>query len=434
MLTSDDWAYRAVALMRLARFEGEGVAQLANNALSDAAWQVRCFAIATAHQQGLTIAPEQFTNEDDARVLRTAVRFGYNVPEETLNAATTRLLRMRTVDALLLGIELGAASPSEGIRADASKRTGRLIANMSPQIAAMISRRLARVLQLDRAPATLIEWQRWAASQPRDYQLPRPQLRDQAQPSLIALADAETFLQLRDYLGSLRQRDLEMVIVLDATNSMTPVIDAVKADVDALMLFLTDISSTMRLGLLAFRDHDNPGRLVEAHQFSTDLESLRNFLFGLATPGGATFPEAVLDGLAACRKFEWADAAEREIILIGDAPPHDKDGSEVRSLLEWYVQQGLSVHAVHVPMQWPNGYLASLTPTERNEREFWLSQYNINTRAVFADIALIGGGHLVELTDSSQNTLVRSIMKLTIQPDFWPYFDAFYDVYLELCR
>jgi hypothetical protein len=437
MLRSSDWAFRALALMRLERYEGGDVNTMIASSLADeSSWQVRSFAIRSAHSHGLAIDAARYALEADARVIRTAIQHGVAVPDEVVDRIALEMLNTKTVDALLIGIEIAAASDDDKIRRNAGKRTLTLIRNMDASVGAVVARRLAAAVQLDPAPSNLLQWRAWVSAQSDDYQLPRPAPPPIPDPrvSLIAQADEETFIRLRDYLGSLRQRDLEMVICLDATNSMTPVIDAVKADVDGLILFLSDISQTLRLGLLAYRDHDNPGKLIEAHPFTTDLASLRNFLFGLSTPGGATYPEAVLDAINACRQYPWREESERQIILIGDAPPHEKDESDLRRLLDFFRQQGFFVHAVHVPMEHPPGALERMTAPQAQQQELWRQEYNLSTQRVFQEIANYGGGRLVELDTSSRSELVRSVMKLTIDREWHPYFDEFYDAYLALCR
>ncbi len=435
MLAADDWAFRALGLMRLDRYLAPEITDWLTAALSDSAWQVRCFAIRHAWRANMSIDPTLFAEEGDARVIRALLQHGNAVDPLIVNQLTEDLLKTRTVDALLMGIEIGASATDEDVREHAAERALHLVRNMNAQVGAVVSRRLAMALRLDPAPQNLQQWRAWLSAVPREVRLPatQPPTRH-ADLSAIASADAETFTRLRDYLGVLRQRDLEMVLAIDATNSMMPMIDQVKADVDALILFLSDVSSTMRLGLLAYRDTDNPGKLVEGHPLSTDLESLRKFLFGLQTPGGATYPESVLAGLHACREFEWSREAEREIIIIGDAPPHDSEKSEVRALLEWFREQGVTVHAVHVPMEWPPGFVEQLNPNVAAEREQWRAEYNLGTQQVFQEMANFGGGQLVELNLDSQNDLVCSVMKLTIEPEWWAYFDEFYDGYLELCR
>jgi hypothetical protein len=435
MLAADDWAFRALGLMRLDRYRTEDGQAFVTDALDDPAWQVRCYAVRHAWRAGVPVDPARFAQEEDARVIRALLQYGVSVDPATVNTLTERLLKTRTVDALLMGIEIGAAATDPEVRAHASERAVILVRNMNAQVGAVVTRRLAAVVGLEPEPRNLEEWRAWLMSLPDDWRLPSPTPPTVASElSVIAAADAEAFARLRDYMGVLRQRSLEMVLAIDATNSMMPVIDQVKADVDSLILFLTDVSSTMRLGLLAYRDTDNPGKLVEGHPLSTDLESLRNFLFGLQTPGGATYPESVLSGLQGCRQFEWSEEAEREVIIIGDAPPHDYDKSEVRSLLEWFRGQGFTIHAVHVPMEWPPGALDRMNENVAQQQEQWRAEYNLSTQQVFQEMANFGGGQLVQLDLASQNDLVRSVMKLTIDRQWWTYFDEFYDGYLDLCR
>lgn len=417
MLEADDWAFRALGLMRLDRYRADEIGRFLTEALSDPSWQGRCYAIRHAWRAGVAIDPAAFAGEQDTRVIRALVQHGVTVDPLVVNELTERLLKMRTVDALLMGIEIGAAATDEDVREHASQRALTLVRNMNAQIGAVVTRRLAAAVGLETAPRNLEQWRAWLMTVPNDWRLPQP--RPPRRPNTLTLmagADAESFARLRDYMGLLSRRDLEMALAIDSTSSMAPVIDEVKAGVDGLLLFLTDISASARLGLLAYRDTDNPGKLVEGHPLSTDVESLRNFLFGLQTPGGATLPESVLAGLHGCRQFEWSEQAEREIIIIGDAPPHEKDKSEVRSLLEWFSSQGFTVHAVHVPSGSGD------------------SQYALETQMVFQQMANFGGGQLVQLDVSSQDDLVRSVMRLTIEKQWWPYFDEFYDSYLELCR
>ncbi len=61
-----------------------------------------------------------------------------------------------------------------------------------------------------------------------------------------------------------------------------------------------------------------------------------------------------------------------------------------------------------------------------------VEDHNPLTDKAFSEIARLGGGDKVTLEDSAD--LVPSIMHLTIEKDWWPPFDQFYDLYLDLCR
>jgi hypothetical protein len=285
------------------------------------------------------------------------------------------------------------------------------------------------------APQTSPEWQTWLRQQGKNFAL-EPAITQQraslnAKPPMIAELEDETFTRLLDYLGSLRQRTLDLVICMDATASMIPMVNQARAGVDSLILFLNDISREMRLAFIAYRDHDNPPAW-DWHPFTKDIQSIRKYLFDLRITGGADYPEAVLDGLTACTDLKWNKQAERQIILVGDAPPHERDVYRVRALLESMRDDGIMVQAVHVPMKYPENHLTRVPVSQVDQSDEWLKTYNITTGEMFAEIANVGGGRKTELTDAEE--LVPSIMHFTIEEAWWPAFDEFYEMYVGLCR
>jgi hypothetical protein len=433
LLKSPDWPIRVFALLRLERYRGDEVTGFIRSALSDEAWQVRCFAIRQAHRASIKISEEQFAQESDPRVIRAAMRHGIKLPHAQVETITTRLLRIKGVDELMLGLEIAAACDNPVIRADAAKRAARIIQNMDDSIAALISRRLALLLNAVPAPETAAQWQQWLRLHRDRLELSRAG--DSTSPAaarpIIADLDDEAFTRLLDYLGGLRQRDLDLVIVMDATSSMIPMINQARAGVDAMILFLGDISRQMRLAFVAYRDRDNLP-VWDGHPFTGDVASIRNYLFSLRITGGADLPEAVLDGMNACAELEWNKKAERQIVLVGDAPPHAEEIYRVRALVESYRDSGITTHAVHVPMVHQEEYLRSLTPERVVQEQEELKAYNTTTSATFAEIAAAGGGKKAEMTEAQQ--LVPQIMHFTLEEAWWPVFDEFYDIYVQLCR
>jgi hypothetical protein len=306
---------------------------------------------------------------------------------------------------------------------------------MNDATAARVSRRLAVLFDVHPPPRSAIQWGQWLHARGNEISF-APTDSDRTSGLLgvepvVARMDLETFAQLRDYLTALRQRNLELVVVMDATASMRPMIHEAAAGVESLILYLNDVSLEMRLAMVAYRDHDNPP-VWEGHRLTSDVDSVRNFLYGLEITGGADYPEAVLEGLSACAELEYARHAERQIVLVGDAPPHEDDLYQVSELLQSFRNRGIVTHTVHVPMEYPAGYLRQLNPPAQSRARVWLQEYNGRTQATFAEIARLGGGHHVELTGADQ--LVPSIVHCTIQEAWWSAFDEFYALYLELCR
>lgn len=422
LLEAPDWPLRVFALLRLERFSGKAVEQHIDKHLQDDAWQVRCFALRQAHQMGITVTRERLENETEPRVIRTALRYGVALDEKLITRGVKKLLRMRDIDQLLLGIEIAAASDVESLRTEAARRLARFIANMSDSVSTRVSRRLARVVGLPQTPSGVSQWRAWYRANRKTFSLTPPASQQPAEIepfTQVAEMEADTFSRLLDYLDFLRQRDLELVIVMDFTASMLPMINQARAGVDSLILFLNDISRSMRLGFVAYRDHDNEP-VFEQHDLTDNVRSVRDFLFNLPISGGEDYPEAVLDGMTACGGMEWNRNATRQIILVGDAPPHEHDIYQLNNLIDSFRSDGITVHAVHV-----------LLPRDRRIPNIWYS-FNEKAGRDFANIAERGNGRKVEL--SNAEALVPAVMHFTLDEGWWSVFDEFYEWYLDLCR
>ena len=435
MLKSPDWPIRVFALLRLERYQGEVVREHIRALLRDEHWQVRCFAIREAQRASIPLEAAAFAEETDPRVIRAALRHGVTLDEKQIESVTSRLLRIKGIDELMLGLEIAAACENPGIRADAAKRAGRLIQGMDDSIAALVSRRLATLFDAVPAPEDANQWRQWLRAHREQLEFAPARSNqltaDLSSQPLIAELEDEAFTRLLDYLGSLRQRDLDLVIVMDATSSMIPMVNQARAGIDALILFLSDISREMRLAFIAYRDRDN-APIWDGHPFTDDIASIRNYLFSLRITGGADLPEAVLQGFNACAGLKWNKQAERQIVLVGDAPPHEEEIYQVRAAVESYRDMGITTHAVHVPMQHAADYLRSMTPDRLIHEREKLHAYNTTTGSVFADIADAGGGQKTQMDDAA--LLVPQIMHFTIEEAWWPVFDEFYELYLQLCR
>ncbi len=435
-LESPDWPFRAIALVRLDRYSGDEVTAMVERSLRDDAWQVRCFAIRQAQRLGMSLADNHFAEENEPRVIRAAVRAGFNVPAEVLDPLATKLLATRTVDDLMLGLELAACSKTPAVREDAGKRITRLVERMDDGLAALLGPRLARVLDLPRGPEDIEGFRTLLRERGGTLKLPSLLPGGARTPPLpprspLAEMSNDRFARLRDYLGGLRQRDLDLVLVMDATASMLPMINEARAGVDSLILFMNELSRTMRLAFIAYRDHDN-APVWEGERFTDNINTIRDFLFKVRITGGADYPEAVYDGIAACRDLNWRKAATRIIVLIGDAPPHPDDESKLMRELEWHEQRGNVVHALHVPMRITPRMLASMPAQRAAELQLQYEAYNASTRAMFENIARKAGGRCATVTEATE--LVPAVMHCTIEPEWHDAFDEFYKQYVSLCR
>ena len=444
LLQSQHWPFRVFGLLRLERYAADSTAPKILETCGDAVWQVRCFAYRAAVQSGIEITEADWSQETTPIGIRALVRLGIPIPDDRLVRGTRVLLRSSDHEEFLLGVEIAAASRVESLRTEASRRLVAYIRRMNDVVAAASARRLARVIGMNRTPASAQEWVAWLRSMSGVIHFPPPPPVYEPGPegkrkrsrflddrSPVADMDAEMFQRLIDYIDSLKQRDMDVAIAMDVTMSMFAMINEARVGVDDLILFLNDIARTMRLGFVAYRDHDNPP-VTRTHNLTRDIASIRAYLYDIEISGGADYPEAVYDGVAACKQLDWNPSAVRQVIVVGDAPPHDRDAQKLTQLLVNARDADTPVHAVHVPMRRQNGFYDRLTPAAANNDRAFIQRHNRTTEAAFREIARLSGGDWVKLEDTSQ--LVPAIMHFSIAEPWWPAFDQFYALYLELCR
>ncbi|MDJ0976649.1 MAG: VWA domain-containing protein [Planctomycetota bacterium] len=130
----------------------------------------------------------------------------------------------------------------------------------------------------------------------------------------------------------LAQSGVELVIVLDTTSSMTPTINAARAGLEDLVTLLRGLAPTFKLGLVHYRDRgelgpsSGPGSGADhVLSLTTKVRTAQKELAGLRAVGGGDPPERVESGIwhALQKKMRWSPEANKMIVVIGDAPPHD---------------------------------------------------------------------------------------------------------------
>jgi FHA domain/Integrin beta chain VWA domain len=135
-----------------------------------------------------------------------------------------------------------------------------------------------------------------------------------------------------DFRGVGQGRPVDIVFVLDVTESMQPYIDAVKQNVISFAQDLAQNNRDYRLGLVTFEDYvvsKYPDCNCEyRNTMTSDVKKFTDWVGSLHAGGGGDIPEDQLDALAYASTFPFRPEAEGIIILVTDAPPHHLgDGS-----------------------------------------------------------------------------------------------------------
>jgi Mg-chelatase subunit ChlD len=121
-------------------------------------------------------------------------------------------------------------------------------------------------------------------------------------------------------------RPVDIVFVLDVTESMQPYIDAVKQNMINFAQDLAQNHRDYRLGLVTFEDYvvsAYPDCNCEYGKTMTgDAQKFTEWVGTLHAGGGGDIPEDPLDALAYAATLPFRPDAQGIIILITDAPPH----------------------------------------------------------------------------------------------------------------
>lgn len=145
----------------------------------------------------------------------------------------------------------------------------------------------------------------------------------------------------------------DIVWVVDTTRSMQPFITSTREIVEKASRLLAaneDVSKNLRFGIWAYRDpvDDIPTIEYLTKNFTPELQDINTFTSTIAevketTVDSVDYPEDAFSGVTdAVTKTAWTPGAARVIILVGDAPGHEKghkwnisghDEESMRSLL-----------------------------------------------------------------------------------------------------
>ena len=134
---------------------------------------------------------------------------------------------------------------------------------------------------------------------------------------------------------SSKNTELDLMFVLDCTESMKPHIEKTKSDMLSLLEKMKEHFSSLHVGLVLYKDYYDDFVVKEASVFTKDIKNFSNILKNVEVSGGGDIPEAVYEGLYLALREGWRLSDKKvvkKIILIGDAPPHAKPRGRVKKI------------------------------------------------------------------------------------------------------
>jgi serine/threonine-protein kinase PpkA len=167
---------------------------------------------------------------------------------------------------------------------------------------------------------------------------------------------------------ALKKLQMNVVYVVDMTQSMYPYIKATLDAIKDMTLSITEdksIEKSIRFGFWGYRDSmEIPGIEFTTNNFTPELLEVGNFVKVLSEVeekqkvfniGSMDYPEDVFSGLdKAMRETKWTNEALHILILLGDAPSHEPghkwnlSGQNANTLRTFASDNKFSILAVHI--------------------------------------------------------------------------------------
>jgi len=114
---------------------------------------------------------------------------------------------------------------------------------------------------------------------------------------------------------------LDLIFVIDQTSSMGPVFAQVQKTAKQIMASITAAFPDYRVAIVAYRDWGDT-EMFKDFPFTTSASEFQSAIDSLKAQGGGDTPEAVLEALLRALRLPWRPGVNKQIILMGDAPPH----------------------------------------------------------------------------------------------------------------
>lgn len=362
LATSRAWTSRALAAMRLERYDCDASAGRLLSFAGDASWRVRAYAFACLARRGVAISNEDLERERDPRVLRAIVRGRYTVSQQALDARLAPLERSGRPADGALALEILAALgrfDDAAIRKRMDELLRLVIVRMDRTEAGTLSARLAAITAAEDFGREH-RWREWFRKSRRN-----PGWREAAlvpaapagarlvAPNKVASLAPADFIAFEGYLASVADRPMDLAILIDCTASMWRELSDAQSSITDLVDFLGSVTGGVRIAIIGYRDRTDAWEM-RAWDFTASVAEAERRLWALSAEGGGDEPESVYAAMRqALTKFSWlpdvrtpAPQPIRALVLVGDAPPHVGEGTLCVELAKRAFTRGVRTYGI----------------------------------------------------------------------------------------
>lgn len=126
----------------------------------------------------------------------------------------------------------------------------------------------------------------------------------------------------------------DLVISFDTTGSMYPCLSEVRRHTTTMCERLFREIPNLRIAIIAHGDYCDGDKVITQLDFTTDQEQITSFIKNAPSTYGGDYPECYELVLHNVKGLSWrSDATMKSLILIGDAPPHEKNENPYK--IDW---------------------------------------------------------------------------------------------------
>lgn len=118
----------------------------------------------------------------------------------------------------------------------------------------------------------------------------------------------------------------DLLLAVDTTGSMGDEMAYLQAELRSILdaLRRSHPRLDIRLGLVAYKDEGDV-YVTRTYPFTTSLMQMQGNLAAHRADGGGDYPEAMDEALIRAVGLDWREDAVKSLLLVADAPPHDRN-------------------------------------------------------------------------------------------------------------
>jgi hypothetical protein len=206
------------------------------------------------------------------------------------------------------------------------------------------------------------------------------------------------------FIGELRRKGLDVVLVIDGTGAMKPTIDDVKTKMEPLVQAVHRLVPIARIGIVVF---GGKGEAMQFQPLTLSPQKLDTFLNIIQRMGGGESEE---DTYGACQtaidKMDWKPSAKKVIVLVGDSPPPKDDFAPLLTMIRQFRSNNGTFSTVDVAAEEQDGEVDH----EDRPESLHLREFFRQTQAAYKVLATAGGGSMKSLTKDTHIDLQLLIL------------------------